>query len=114
MTGSLIGAIVRGEKAIFPHGDDMLHAGRPRDHLRRGEARASGRARSLSAVRVARMPRLGLDLAAALNLVGSLVKYLGARVPLPDRDRPRLRRSVLALTRPPVRSPRRPGSASSG
>jgi trk system potassium uptake protein len=29
----------------------------------------------LSAVRVARMPRLGLDLAGALNLVGRLVKY---------------------------------------
>jgi trk/ktr system potassium uptake protein len=27
MTGSLIGAIVRGERAIFPHGDDMLLAG---------------------------------------------------------------------------------------
>lgn len=27
MTGSLIGAIVRGEKAIFPHGEDMLVAG---------------------------------------------------------------------------------------
>ena len=27
MTGSLIGAIVRGETAIFPHGDDMLLAG---------------------------------------------------------------------------------------
>jgi len=27
MTGSLIGAIVRGEQAIFPHGDDMLQPG---------------------------------------------------------------------------------------
>ncbi len=27
MTGSLIGAIVRGDTAIFPHGDDMLLAG---------------------------------------------------------------------------------------
>jgi trk system potassium uptake protein TrkA len=27
MTGSLIGAIVRGGRAIFPHGDDMLQAG---------------------------------------------------------------------------------------
>ena len=27
MTGSLIGAIVRGDKAIFPHGDDMLQPG---------------------------------------------------------------------------------------
>ncbi len=27
MTGSLIGAIVRGETAIFPHGDDMLMPG---------------------------------------------------------------------------------------
>ena len=27
MTGSLIGAIVRGETAIFPHGDDTLMPG---------------------------------------------------------------------------------------
>jgi trk system potassium uptake protein TrkA len=27
MTGSLIGAIVRGDRAIFPHGDDMLEPG---------------------------------------------------------------------------------------
>src|SRR5581483_64893 len=27
MTGSLIGAIVRDGKAIFPHGDDMLNPG---------------------------------------------------------------------------------------
>jgi trk system potassium uptake protein TrkA len=27
MTGSLIGAIVRGERAIFPHGNDMLQPG---------------------------------------------------------------------------------------
>ena len=27
MTGSLIGAIVRGEHAIFPHGNDMLMPG---------------------------------------------------------------------------------------
>jgi trk system potassium uptake protein len=27
MTGSLIGAVVRGEQAIFPHGDDILEAG---------------------------------------------------------------------------------------
>lgn len=27
MTGSLIGAIVRDGRAIFPHGDDELHAG---------------------------------------------------------------------------------------
>jgi trk system potassium uptake protein len=27
MTGSLIGAVVRGEQAVFPHGDDILQAG---------------------------------------------------------------------------------------
>jgi Trk K+ transport system NAD-binding subunit len=27
MTGSLIGAIIRGGRAIFPHGDDMLQPG---------------------------------------------------------------------------------------
>jgi trk system potassium uptake protein len=27
MTGSLIGAVVRGEQALFPHGDDVLQAG---------------------------------------------------------------------------------------
>jgi Trk K+ transport system NAD-binding subunit len=27
MTGSLIGAIIRGDEAIFPRGDDVLEAG---------------------------------------------------------------------------------------
>ena len=70
MTGSLIGAIVRGGNAIFPHGDDMLLPGRPGDPLHRGGARRPGRAGALEdACRNARSRpaarprgRLGVDL----------------------------------------------------
>ncbi len=42
---------------------------------------------------------LGVDVVGALNLVGSLVKYLGAGVPVPDGDRARLRRAGVAVPR---------------
>ena len=55
--GALIGAIVRDGKAIFPHGDDVLAAGRPRDHLHRVAARARGREGAVSAPRSAEPQR---------------------------------------------------------
>ena len=46
--GSIIGAIVRNGTAIFPHGDDVLAGGRPRDHLHRGGERTLGRRGAVS------------------------------------------------------------------
>ena len=49
MTGSLIGAIVRDGTAIFPHGDDVLQPGRPRDRFHRFVSRRRRRARFVHA-----------------------------------------------------------------
>ena len=80
--GALIGAIVRDGEAIFPHGNDWLAGRRPRDRLHRGGAGGDGRARPVSTERRA-APRLGVDVSAALHLVGSLVKYLGPSALVP-------------------------------
>ena len=52
-TGSVIGAIIRDGSAIFPRGDDVLRAGRPRDRVRRVAAGLARRARACEAARPA-------------------------------------------------------------
>ena len=53
---------------------------------------------------------VGVDVSGALNLVGSLIKYLEPGVPVPGRDRARLRRAGVAVPR--RRASRPPASAS--
>ena len=89
--GALIGAIVRNGDAIFPHRDDVLRPGDRVIVFSESVARALGREDALVAISRARLRRMtrretvGVDVAAALNLVGVLLRYLGPAflVPVP-------------------------------
>ena len=92
-TGSVIGAIIRDGTPIFPHGDDILKAGRPRDRVR-GVARAP---RSSNASCEA--TQTGIDIGSALDLVGGVLKWLAPAFLRARRGRDRLRRAVLGVPR---------------
>ena len=109
LTGSLIGAIVRDGDAIFPHGNDMLLRGRPRDRLHRGLARRRRRAgavafaaherheRSAARRYPARDARRRSQRGAEPRRAAAQV--LQPCVSLPDRARGRLRRARVAVPR---------------
>ena len=71
MTGSLIGAIVRDGTAIFPHGDDRLEPDDRAIIFTESAAWPRSRRPSTGAGR-----RVNVEVGAALNLVGALLKYL--------------------------------------
>ena len=87
--GALIGAVVRNGSAIFPHGDDVLQAGRPRDRVHAGRGRATGRQRAVtSGAAVTRRlrptaPTGGRRARAASTSSRMLAKYLGVAALFP-------------------------------
>ena len=118
ITGALIGAIVRNGEALFPHGQDVLL---PDDRVivfTESVARDRGRAGpvTLSAARLRRAVRretVRVDVRAALNLVGSLVRYLSIAYLLPIAFALGYREPVWPFVAPRSSSPAS-GSGSSG
>ena len=97
-TGSVIGAIVRDGPSVFPHGDDVLRPG-DRVIVFVESRRAAGRD-GCWIRRAGRRRRRGLD------LVGGVLKWLGAASSSPAWSRS-VRRAVLAV--PGRRRDHRPG-----
>ena len=100
--GALIGAIVRDGRAIFPAQRRGAAGGRPGDRLHRDVAGRGRRARPVTAAqrgRIGDRRRLGIDLAGALALTGTMITYLSATAAIARSGRDRLRRGVLAVPR---------------
>ncbi len=84
--GALIGAIVRDGHALFPRSDEVLQAGDRVIVFTERSRVPDGREGALSPYRAARIgarARLGIDLAGALGLTGTLLAYLSLSALLP-------------------------------
>ena len=73
-TGSVIGALIRDGSVIFPHGSDSAAGRRPGDHLRGVAPRGARREGALIT---------GVDVGSALDLIGGVLKWVGAAFVVP-------------------------------